>query len=468
LETELRTSQASAGASIFIDGRRSAHSSPSAAGWVTTAAGRAAGLVRAQCHDDHHQRSLRPRYHRVAAALLGAFTLAAVVASCGSSSDSGRHNTAANRIERPAFDRLLNASVGAPGDPPGVVALVQIPDGTWRGAVGTADLQSGRAIDVGDRFRAGSVTKTLTATVLLQLVAEHQLALEDTVAKRYPGVFAHGNQITLRQLLNHTSGIRNTRAEEFPPFGKVIPLIRDSRLRAHAAELARRIARGENAVATPQIWIAAAATQPLLFRPGTRFRYSNINYALLGEIIERRTGHTLAQEMQQRIFDPLHLDHTQLATTPTIQGSHTHGYSIGGPSPIDVTTAADLRGLLGSGFGAIVSTVDDLAHFYNALLNGRLLPTKLLNEMLAPVPTPLHWTDIPASGYGFGQIRLELPCGRAWGHGGGLDGYLTQVITDRNGSHIVVVAVNATGAKAGEVKTRLPVALYCRALSPPR
>lgn len=410
------------------------------------------------------RRSSRPRSHRVAAALV-AVVLVAVVASCGSSKDSGRPNTAANTIGRPAFDRLLARSVGAPGDPPGVIALVRTPSGTWRGAAGTADLQAGKRIEVGDRFRAGSVTKTFTATLLLQLVAEHRLALDDTVARRFPGVFPYGQQITLRQLLNHTSGIRNTRTEEFPPFGKVIPLIRDSRLRAQAAELARRMARGENVAATPQIWIAAAATQPLLFTPGSRFRYSNINYALLGEIIERRTGHTLAQEMQQRIFGPLHLDHTQLATTPTIHGSHAHGYIIGGPSPIDVTTTADaVGGLLGSGFGAIVSTVDDLARFYNALLNGRLLPAKLLSEMLALVPTPLHWTDIPASGYGYGQIRFELPCGRAWGHGGGLDGYLTQVITDRNGSHVVVVAVNATGAKPGEVKTRLPVALYCRAL----
>lgn len=145
-----------------------------------------------------HQRSLRPRNHRVAAALLAACTLAAVVASCGSSNDSGRSSSAANTIERPAFDRLVNASVGAPGDPPGVIALVRTPDGTWRGAAGTADLQSGRAIGVGDRFRAGSVTKTFTATVLLRLVAEHKLALVDTVAKRYPGVFADGNQITLR------------------------------------------------------------------------------------------------------------------------------------------------------------------------------------------------------------------------------------------------------------------------------
>lgn len=403
----------------------------------------------------------RMRAHPIAAGLIAVFALAGMLTSCGG---SDRQKSAATTNPRPEFDRLLAAYVGKPGDPPGVIALVRTPSGTWRGAVGTADLKGGRAIRVGDRFRVGSVTKTFTATVLLQLVAERKLALEDTVAERYPGVFPYGDQITLRQLLNHTSGIRRNNLDEFPPLDKVIPLIRDPRVRAQATELARRWARGDNVAPSSHIYIAAAATQPLLFRPGSQFRYSNINYDLLGEIIERRTGHTLAQEMEQRIFRPLQLNHTELATATTIGGAHAHGYVIGTNAPLDVTTTAeDMRGLLGSGSGAIISTVDDLARFYAALLGRRLLPPKQLEQMLTPIRTPRDWTDIPSSGYGFAQIRLELPCGRAWGHGGGMDGYLTQVVTDPRGRHIVIVAANATGADSGKAKTQLPTALYCTA-----
>lgn len=390
---------------------------------------------------------------RVAALTAVAVGLAFLPSACGK----------ATALERPELDRLLASYADVTDGAVGVTALVRTPAGTWRGAAGSADLGGRRPLRTGDRFRAGSVTKAFTATVLLQLVAEHKLRLDDTLAQRLPGAFAYGNRITVRQLLDHTSGIRDARDDEFPPMSTVIPHIRDTRLRTQAIDLARRKARGENVVAPWRIWVAAAATQPPLFTPGSRFHYSNINYAVLGQIIERRTGHTLAAELEERIFRPLHLDHTELATTTAIGGSYAHGYITGGSRPVDVTTTADdLRTMLGSGYGAIVTTTDDLARFYSALLDGNLLPATQLEQMLTPTPTPPHWGDIPAIGYGLGQTHYELRCGDAWGHGGGLDGYLTQVITDRRGRHIVVVAANSTGGASSAAKTQLSVALYCR------
>ena len=163
--------------------------------------------------------------------------------------------------------------------------------------------------------------------------------------------------------------------------------------------------------------------------------------------------------MERRILRPLHLDHTELATTT---GAYAHGYITGGSRPVDVTsTADDLRTMLGSGYGAIVSTTDDLARFYSALLDGELLPPPQLAQMLTPIPTPKDWGDIATAGYGLGQTHYTLPCGDGWGHGGGLDGYLTQVITDRAGRHVVVVAANSTGGNSSTAKTDLSVALYC-------
>jgi CubicO group peptidase (beta-lactamase class C family) len=423
-------------------------------------------MLRRATADRGHGARARARVRWIAAATVAVLAGVGALVACGGSEASDR-DRAADRPTLPGseFGRLLHRYVGKPGDAVGLIALVRTPTGTWRGAAGRADLSTGRAMTTDDRVRVGSVTKTFTATVLLQLVEEHRLALDDTVAQRFPVGFREGEQITLEQLLDHTSGIRSDRPEEFPAFAKVIPLIRDAGLRRQAAELSRRKARGEDVVAPARVWVAAAATQPPLFTPGSQFRYSNINYALLGKIIERRTGRTLADEMAARVFRPLHLNRTTLATTTSIPGAHAHGYVIGSGTPVDTTTTADdLRSGLGAGDGAIVSTVDDIARFYAALLGGRLVPRAQLAKMLKPTPTPPLWGDIPTSGYGLGVTRFRLPCGEAWGHGGGMDGYLTQVLSDRSGRHVVVVAVNSTGANSAAAKTHLTVDLYCRAV----
>jgi D-alanyl-D-alanine carboxypeptidase len=420
-------------------------------------------MIRRAAADHGRRARAGARVRRIAAASVAGV---AVLVACGASETADR-DRAAHRPTMPGaeFGRLLSRYGGKPGDPVGVIALVRTPIGTWRGAIGIADPGSGRAMTTDDRFRVGSVTKTFTATVLLQLVEEHRLALDDTVAQRFPVGFRDGEQITLEQLLDHTSGIRNDRPEEFPAFAKVIPLIRDVGLRRQAAELSQRKARGEDVVAPARLWVAAAATQPPLFAPGSEFRYSNINYVLLGEIIERRTGHGLADEMAQRVFAPLQLNRTALATTTSIPGAHAHGYVIGSGTPVDTTTTADdLRSGLGAGDGAVISTVDDVARFFAALLGGRLVPRAQLAQMLRPTPTPPLWGDIPTSGYGLGVTRFRLPCGEAWGHGGGMDGYLTQVLSDRSGRHVVVVAVNSTGANSAAAKTHLTVDLYCRSI----
>jgi D-alanyl-D-alanine carboxypeptidase len=142
-----------------------------------------------------------------------ALGLTVLLAACGG---AGR-NDAATPLEHPKLDRLLASYVDEADGAVGVIAFVRTPAGTWRGAAGSADLARGRALREGDRFRVGSITKTFTATVLLQLVAEHKLSLEDTLARRLPGAFPQGSRITLRQLLNHTSGIRDARDKSSHP-----------------------------------------------------------------------------------------------------------------------------------------------------------------------------------------------------------------------------------------------------------
>jgi CubicO group peptidase (beta-lactamase class C family) len=189
-------------------------------------------MLRRATADRGHGARARARVRWIAAATVAVLAGVGALVACGGSEASDR-DRAADRPTLPGseFGRLLHRYVGKPGDAVGLIALVRTPTGTWRGAAGRADLSTGRAMTTDDRVRVGSVTKTFTATVLLQLVEEHRLALDDTVAQRFPVGFRDGEQITLEQLLDHTSGIRSDRPEEFPAFAKIIPLIRDAGLR---------------------------------------------------------------------------------------------------------------------------------------------------------------------------------------------------------------------------------------------
>ena len=142
------------------------------------------------------------------------------------------------------------------------------------------------------RFRVGSVTKTFTATIVLQLVEEGALDLGDALADHLPGVVPKGDEITIRQLLGHRSGLANI--TEYPAW-----LERASR----------------SSSIRPIDTLRFAARQPLVFPPGSDWGYSNTNYIALGLVIERVTGHSYARELEERILQPLELDQTELPKT---------------------------------------------------------------------------------------------------------------------------------------------------------
>jgi D-alanyl-D-alanine carboxypeptidase len=267
------------------------------------------------------------------------------------------------------------------------VALVEKQKGTWRGAAGYA--AEGRRAEPENRFGIGSTTKTFVATVVLELVGEGRLSLEDKVGRWLPSRLRGSRRITVRQLLNHTSGLPDL-SFAFSP---------------------------------------RSAQPPLLFPPGTAHSYANVNYVLLGLIVEKVTGRRLDLVLCDRIFRPLDLEDTS--------------YGIAVPSPEHATSA-----WLGTpvesvgpvrGAGGIVSTTADLATFFRALLRGELLEHRLLAEMTQTVNTG---TEFRA---GLGIFQAELPCGSPWGHGGDMPSYSNQVLVSRDGSSVVVVARNTTG-----------------------
>ncbi|MEV8507159.1 serine hydrolase domain-containing protein [Actinoplanes sp. NPDC051475] len=293
------------------------------------------------------------------------------------------------------------------------------------------------------RFRIGSYTKTFVSATVLQLVGEGRLTLDDTVEEWLPGVVrGHGNdgrKITVRQLLQHTSGLPDYLAgmpDLFTEEG-----FQKSRF---------------STVTPPQAVALAMAFEPE-FTPGTSWNYSNTNYILAGMIIERVTGHRWQQEVQQRIVEPLGLRHTYTpGTYPQVPRPHAVGYErFPGPDateddprygePIDATR---LNPSFGGAAGEMISTTDDGNRFLRALLRGEVLRPAQLAEMRRTVPTNDSFRkNWPGARYGLGLMWIPNSCGGSWSHGGDIMGFMTRNGVTPDGGRSVVVTINTDSLK---------------------
>jgi D-alanyl-D-alanine carboxypeptidase len=332
------------------------------------------------------------------------------------------------------MDALVAAGV------PGVVVLVHGKNGTLRLASGHSNLARKTPMRVTDRFRVGSITKSFVATVVLQLVGEGKLSLDDTVEHWLPGVVPNGDKITLRNLLSHRSGLYD--------------YLSDPRV------LKPYLSGNFGYRWTPRGLVAVSASHKPLFAPGTTTSYSNTNYLVLGLIVEKATGNSIGAELKRRIFAPLQLRSTSLDTSPRMRPPYAHGYLVQGKQLQDVTSVSPSYAWTA---GAIVSTADDLARFYRALLGGRLLGADELRAM-----------ETPKNGYGFGLARTPLPqswgCGGArWGHDGALAAYSSIALNSKDGKKQMVVLVNSLtlddkvgDAKAQQALVRLFKTALCR------
>ncbi|WP_206301025.1 serine hydrolase domain-containing protein [Streptomyces populi] len=390
---------------------------------------------------------------RVRTALVGAIAAAAAVTQAGvaaAAPGGGGHAPARGAVEAAVRDGV-----------PGVTATAVDRHGTWSATAGTGDLRTGTPRSTADHYRVGSITKTFISTVLLQLEAEKRLSLDDTVDTWLPGVVSgngnDGTRITVRQLLNHTSGIFNYTADE--DFGATY-LAKDGFLR-HRYD-----------TVTPEQLVAVALSHKPDFAPGTSWNYSNTNYVLAGMVIEKVTGRSYASQIRDRIIKPLHLHATSLpGTRVTVPGPHSRAYSklaetTTGPT-YDVTS---LNPSWGSSAGEMISDSADLNRFYTALLRGRLLPREQLEEMKSTV----RIDGFPDGGYGLGLLERKLSCGvQVWGHDGGIHGSISVAVTTTDGRHSL--AFNLNGDWTGDVEavveaefcgTRPPAASPSQGLSP--
>jgi D-alanyl-D-alanine carboxypeptidase len=298
---------------------------------------------------------------------------------------------------------------------------------------GVADIVGNEPVDPDGFFRIGSDTKPFVATVALQLVGEGRLALDDTVEEHLPAVVTgngnDGNVITVRHLLQHTSGIH----DDYPGFDTPEQYLEQ---RFHPYP--------------PKELVARAMRQPPLFAPGSGWAYSNTGYMLIAMIIERVTGRPWYEEAEARIIRPLGLEHTVWPDgDPGLPAPHARGYQrfVAGGEPVDVTELIDANAS-----GGLISTTADLNRFFRALLDGTLLGPAELAEMQRTVPVDEQVRQLwPSGRYGLGLRMRPLSCGGVyWGHGGGGAGYVTEDGATSDGRRSVVISMSSTLADSFE------------------
>ncbi|WP_406530012.1 serine hydrolase domain-containing protein [Streptomyces sp. I8-5] len=366
-----------------------------------------------------------------AATAIGVMTLAALTPPASSAS-------AAVATARPdAVQQALNTLVRDDGMP-AALASVKGRDGRTRTyTAGVGDLATGSKVPRGGQVRIGSNTKAFTAVVVLQLVGEGKIALDADIDTYLPGLVRgkgiDGRRITVRQLLQHTSGL--------PEYGLHID---DDELRHRYFE--------------PRELLDIALRYKADAAPGEKWGYSNTNYLLAGLIVQKITGRPLAEEIDRRVIKRVGLRHTYFPTPgdKTIREPHPQGYHRN-PADGPLRDFTEIDPSAGWAAGQLISTDSDLNRFFGALLAGRLLPAAQLAEMRTTVP-------VGDSGmrYGLGLTSRTLSCGGVyWGHGGDIPGYETRggVTEDGRAVNVTVTSIPTDEAAVQHVKDAVDRAL---------
>ena len=303
------------------------------------------------------------------------------------------------------------------------------------------------------RMRLESVSKAWTAALALRLVADGRLQLDDTVERWLPGLLPYGDEITVRELLDHTSGLVDSNDIVRDP-ERYLAEIDDPELEAKVDTVVRRLSENPAYEFSPRLWVDVAAATDLLTEPGTAFHYSNIGYMVAGLVLERAAGADLATQFEREIIGPLGLASAAYDPAADIRGSHAHGYRVNEDGSLTDTTR--WTGGLGAN-GGIVSSAADEGRFLQALMRGDLLGPEELRALE---------TASPFSNYGLGMgINQEACSDPAYGHNGGGDGFASSVYVSADGERVAVLLLN--GRTAGGAGTP-PRSRRCDAFSAPR
>ncbi|MER5299373.1 serine hydrolase domain-containing protein [Streptomyces lasiicapitis] len=388
-----------------------------------------------------------PHFHlysplRLLAALstIGALSLAALVPTAGTTpalADTPQPSSTEPARLQPALDRVVEQGT------PGVIVQVREGHRTWNGRSGVSDLAVGQQRSTHEKFRIASVTKSFTAVALLKLEALGRLSLDDSVEKWLPGV-VHGkgyrpDRITVRHLLNHTSGIFDYNMDEGFRAKYAGDEFDKHRLKQWAPAQLVDIALAHRPNFQPE-----QGSRP--GEPG-EWDYSDTNYILAGMVIEKAGGSTYKEAVEQLIINPLGLRGTSVpGASPELPAPHATHYSTlfeEGPEArvLDVT---EFSPTVAFSAGQLISTVGDVNTFMSKLLGGELLPTAQQRQLLDAVPVDGdkgHGGPEDVYGLGIRHFKLAKGCW-AWGHGGMIPGSATRTVASADGQHVMTMNRN--------------------------
>ncbi|MFE0648630.1 serine hydrolase domain-containing protein [Streptomyces sp. NPDC059534] len=305
---------------------------------------------------------------------------------------------------------------------PGAMARFTGPGGVQSRTVGVRDRVSGASMDIHARFRIGSVSKTFSTVVLLQLAQEGKVELDTSVNHYLPGLLPD-DRITVRHLLTHRSGLADYTnamfADTVPGFEAV-----------------------RNRVFGFQELVDLSLSEPRTTEPGVSYKYSNANFVVVGMLIEKVTGRPVADAYKQRIFKPLKLRNTSYVHPDTrIKGLHVRGYLHPDAAGDPLVDSTEQTVSWAQSAGAVISDPADLNTFTSALMRGRLLSPEMLEAMTTVTPTDTTNTRF----YGLGLRRYDLSCGtQVFGHTGTVQGFYTYTFSTRDGRRSLSAMANTS------------------------
>ncbi|MEU5216696.1 serine hydrolase domain-containing protein [Streptomyces sp. NPDC020807] len=375
----------------------------------------------------HRLRPTARAVNAVSATLVAALALGVAPATSAFAAEARTGATPATGAETavpaPDMDGVTAALDAAMANgAPGAMARFVGPDGVRSSTVGVRDRVSGAEMNVQARFRIGSVSKTFSTVVLLQLVQEGRLTLDTSVNTYLPGLLPD-DRITVRHLLTHRSGLADyTNAM----FEKTVPGFEAVRNRVFGYEEL----------------VALSLAEPRTTEPGVSYKYSNANFVVVGMLIEKLTGRPVADAYERRIFKPLKLRSTSYVHPDTrIKGLHVRGYLHPDEEGGALVNSTEQTVSWAQSAGAVISSPGDLNTFTSALMRGRLLSPAMLEAMTTVTPTDGTNTRF----YGLGLRRYDLSCGtQVFGHTGTVQGYYTYAFSTRDGRRSLSAVANTS------------------------
>jgi D-alanyl-D-alanine carboxypeptidase len=331
------------------------------------------------------------------------------------------------------LQRLLNRLVKADGGPVGAIVTLYSHGHTTVIRSGRANVSRPGAPQISDHMRIASITKAFTGAIALHLVQQGRLSLKNTIAQRLPGMPAAWSKVTVREMLDHTSGLPDyTQSDGFR----------------------EQATNDPHGYVTPMQVIGWVRKSKLNFTPGTSYEYSNTDNIVVGLIEQRITGRSFGQLLQSIVFGPAKLSQTSFPTrTISLPKPFIHGYDVEpGKAPEDVTTFLSPSGAWAS--GAIVSTPANLGAFIRSDLGGRFFGPAQRRQQMRFVAGSSSPPGPGQNAAGLALFRYRTPCGTVYGHTGNFPGYVQWAAATANGSRSVTTSLNIA-APTGELLDQL-------------